>query len=362
MIYRLSLAFVVLLSLGLRIAENPDQLIWTEQFDKASTNWRTSNSPDELYLIQGGQYVLFRKSPSGPSIILPEEGDLYGESHVEMEVYLDPTQAGSSLGLMFMARPNGSNAYLLEINDQREYRIRRIEESVFKEVSGSSKNGGWVKEKMVAKAGERNLISATYESGVLKFEINGKDVWVGDAFKPEKGKIGIYVGPASKGKVDEIRVYVSEAEVARIRKDREDHDPIRSELTDIIISLRTTINAQNKEIDSLTKLSGKLQAEQSKFDNNPRNVKKLSAEIAQLTKDNKALEWKFSKANKEIDKLKKFQDNIKANQGGDIVIKLTNALNDEQEKNQRLEKENRELTTRLAALELELKKYKKEDE
>jgi|GEM_PF-2203385 len=361
MIYRLTLAFVLLLSLGLRIAENPDQLIWTEQFDKASTNWRTSNSPDELYLIQGGQYVLFRKSVNGPSIILPEEGDLYGESRVEMELYLDAAQPGSSLGLMFMARPNGSSSYLMEINDEREYRIRRIEESVFQEISGSPKNGGWVKEKMIAKSGERNLISATYESGVLKFEINGKDVWVGDAFKPEKGKIGIYIGPASKGSVEEIRVYVSEEEAERIRKDREDKDPIRAELTDIIISLRTTINAQNKEIDSLTKLSGKLQAEQSKFDNNPRNVRKLGAEITQLTKENKSLNWQLTKANKEIDKLNKFQDIIKTRQGGDIIIKLTNALNDEQEKNQALVKENKELTTRLAALELELKKYKEDE-
>lgn len=358
MIYRLSLALVLLLSLGLSSTETPDQLIWTERFESASTTWRTSNSLDELYLIQGGHYVLFRKSESGPSIILPENGDLYGECHVEMEMMLDPLEPGSSLGLMFMARPNGSAAYILEVNDQREYRIRRIEESVFKELSGTAKNAGWVKDKVIHKPGEINRLTATYGSGALKFEINGKDVWVGDAYQSEQGKIGIYVGPGSKGQVDEIRVYVSQEEAERIKKDREDQDPLRAELTEIIISLRHTINAQNKEIDSLQKVSGQLQAEQSKFDNNPRNVKLLAARIAELEKVNRACESKGKQLAKEVQTLKKFQDNIKSRQGGDIVIKLTNALAEEQDKNKELEKEKKELNARLAALELELKTYK----
>ncbi|HCS20421.1 MAG TPA: hypothetical protein DIW47_07650 [Bacteroidetes bacterium] len=358
MIYRLSLALVLLLSLGLSSTETPDQLIWTERFESATTTWRTSNSLDELYLIQGGHYVLFRKNESGPSIILPENGDLYGECHVEMEMMLDPLVPGSSLGLMFMARPNGSAAYILEINDSREYRIRQIEESVFKELSGTTKNAGWIRDKVIHKPGEINRITATYGSGVIKFEINGKDVWVGDAYQPEKGKIGIYIGPGSKGQVDEIRVYVSQEEADRIKKDREDQDPLRAELTEIIISLRQTINAQNKEIDSLMKVSGQLQAEQSKFDNNPRNVKKLTAQIAGLEKEKRALEAKVRQLTKEVTVLKKFQDNIKTRQGGDIVIKLTNALGEEQDKNKELEKEKKELTSRLAALELELKTYK----
>ncbi|MDX5320949.1 MAG: hypothetical protein LPK49_07805, partial [Bacteroidota bacterium] len=306
----------LLLLMGLRPAESPDQLIWTEPFDDASPKWRTSNSPDELYLIQGGHYVLHRKASTGPSIILPEEGDLYGESRVEMELTLDANVAGSSLGMMFLAKPNGKSAYMIEINDQREYRIRQIESSIFKEMSGTAKSSGWVKEKAIAKAGTKNRLAATYESGVLKFEINGKDLWVGDVFQPEKGKVGIYVGPGSKGFVDAIRVYVSEEEASRIRKDREDKDPVRAELTDIIISLRNTINAQNKEIDSLTKMSSKLQAELSKIDNSPRNVKKLSAEVAQLTKENKSLEWQLKKEKKEVDRLTKFQNTIRAKQGG----------------------------------------------
>ncbi|MBI1221859.1 MAG: hypothetical protein GC180_04570 [Bacteroidetes bacterium] len=361
MIYRITLALAFILFLGLRVAESPDQLIWTEHFDHASTNWRTSNSPDELYLIQGGQYVLQRKSSNGPSIILPEEGDLYGESHTEMELTLDPNQPGSSLGMVFLAKPNGSSAYVLEINDGREYRIRKIEESVFKELSGTAKSGGWVKDKQIAKSGTKNRLAATYESGVLKFEINGKDIWVSDVFHPEKGKVGIYVGPASKGSVQEIRVYVSSEEAGRIKKDREDNDPVRAELTDIIISLRTTINAQNKEIDSLNKISSKLEAEVSKYEANPRNIRKLQAEIKELNKEKATLNWKLTKASREIAKLEKFQENIRAKQGGDIVIKLTNALGEEQEKSRGLEKENTELKAQIAALEVELKKYLKDE-
>lgn len=357
MFYRITLALTILLFLGLRVAETPDQLIWTENFESASAKWRTSNSPEDLYLIQGGKYVLHRKSSSGPSIILPEEGDLYGESHVEMDVILDPNEPGSSMGMMFLARPNGTSAYMIEINDKREYRVRKIEESVFRELSGTPKGGGWVKEKQIAKAGTKNRLAATYESGVLKFEVNGRDVWVGEVFHPEKGKVGIYVGPASKGYVEEIRVYVSDEEAGRIKKDREDKDPIRAELTDIIISLRNTINAQNKEIDSLTKLSAKLEAEVSKYETNPRNIRKLQAENKKLEKEKASLNWQLTKANKEIDKLKKFQDNIQKKQGGDIVIKLTNALTDEQEKTKNLEKDNTQLKAQIAALEIELKKY-----
>jgi hypothetical protein len=274
---------------------------------------------------------------------------------------LDPLEPGSSLGLMFMARPNGKAAYVLELNDKREYRVRHIEESIFKELSGTAKNAGWVSDKAVHKAGEVNRITATYGSGVVKFEINGKDVWVGDAYQSEKGKIGIYVGPGSKGQVDEIRVYVSQEEADRIKKDREDQDPMRAELTEIIISLRTTINAQNKEIDSLVKLSGQLQAEISKVDKDPRNAKKLAARITELEKENQAREAKIKLLTKELDTLKKFQENIKKREGGDIVIKLTTSLGEEQNKNKELEKDNKELKTRLAALELELKKCKENE-
>ncbi len=360
---RILLAGILLITVPvLSFLVNPDQLIWAENFDTTSANWRTSNSIDELYLIQNGEYVLYRKSSSGPSILLPEEGDLYGECRSEMRFRFDPLQSGSSAGLVFMAKPNGSQAYVLEINDRREYRVRKIEDGVFKELSGTPKNAGWIKEKSVAKSGDLNLVSASYESGILKLTINGKDVWIGDAYQQEKGKVGIYIGPASKARIDDIRVYVSEEEAQRIRKDREDKDPIRSELTEIIITLRNTINAQNREIDSLTKLSSKLQAEQDKFDNNPRNVRKLSAKIRELEKEVNVWKWKHGQLEKENKKLEKFQENIRKNTGGDIVIKLTNALNDEQEKNRELEKENKELQARLKALELELGKYKSDEQ
>lgn len=362
MIYRWTLAFLVLFTLGLSIVTtDPDQLIWSETFESSGTKWKTSNSVDELYLIQNGRYILHRKNQGGPAIILPEDGDLYEESHVEMKLSLDELEPGSSMGLVVMARTDGTSAYILEINDNREYRVRKIEESVFKELSGTVKGSGWEKEKAIGKAGETNLLSATCQEGVLKFKINGKDLWISDEFQMEPGKVGIYVGPGSKGWVDEIKVFVDAEEAKRIRKERDEKDPARSELTNIIVSLRKTINAQNKEIDSLKKVSSKLEAEQIKLEKDPRNLKKLNARITALEQENKALTTKIATLTAENTKLKKFKEAIEKGKGGDIVIQLSDALEAERDKSGALERENKDLKTRIAALELELKTYQDDE-
>ncbi len=356
MIYRILLILVLLLvSTGLFLLDNPEKLIWSEDFNQSSAQWRTSNNADELFLFEQGQYVLWRKNTSSPSVILPEEGDLFGECRVSIEVSLDATLGGSA-GLSFLAKQDGSMAYVAEISSDKQFRVRKLEGGSFTELSGKAKSSGWVKEKSIKDAGESNTLELSYKPGALVLSINQKQVWVGNEMVQHKGKCGVYVGPESRARVDDLTVYVSEAEAERIKNDRNNNDPARSALTDIIIQLRTTINAQNREIDSLVEVSGKLKAESDRLDRSPKNVKKLSAEVYSLKKELAASEAKLKKAEKELLSLRKFKDNIRTSQGGDIVISLTTALAKEKDKNASLAQENKELKAKLADLEAEKNK------
>lgn len=344
----------VLVSLALTPLIDSDTLIWTENFQSVSTQWKTSNNAEELFLIENGEYVLWRKSVTGPSVVLPESGDLYGESKASLEISIDADYGGSG-GLVFLAKQDGNYALVAEISGDRKYRVRKLEKGGFTELTGLTKNSGWVKDKIVKEKGQTNTVEISYAPGAIILSINQKQVWVGNEFVKHQGKCGVYVGPESRVRMDNLRVFVSEEEADRIKNDRNNNDPARSALTDIIITLRNTINAQNHEIDSLEKLSGKLQAESDKLDRSPKNVRKLSADLRAAKKEIAALEYKLKKSEKEVKALKSFKDNIKSSKEGDIVISLTNALADEKEKRMAVEKENRELKAKLAALEAEEK-------
>lgn len=339
----------------------PDQLVWHETFDNSSLRWRTSNSADEVFFVQGGEYHLHRKTLSGPGLILPEDGDSYSESIMEMDVTLDPKTSGSAAGLVFLAAQDGSLAFVFEINDKKEYRIRKIEGGIFKGLSGKVRNDYWEGEKQIAKLGEMNVLKAMYLNNQLSFYINNKKVWEGEHYVPSRGKVGVLIGPGAKATIDEIKVYVSELEAESIKKERDKKDPLLAELTAVIATLRNTINAQNKELDSLRKANDKLEKEIAKYDNNPRNSKKLGERIAQLEKENKSLQNQVKALTKQVDDLKKFQENVKKREGGDLIIKLSAALSEEQNRNAELESENRTLNKRIQELEKELNKYQENE-
>ncbi|TNE80810.1 MAG: hypothetical protein EP332_06205 [Bacteroidetes bacterium] len=356
MIYRLLLIPALLIvSLGLILADDPEKLIWSESFDQSSAQWRTSNNADELFLFEQGQYVLWRKNTTSPSVILPEQGDLFGDCRASITVSLDAILGGSA-GMSFLAKQDGSLAYIAEISSDKQFRVRKLDGGSFTELSGKPKSSGWVKEKSIKDAGEPNTLELSYKPGALVLSINQKQVWVGNEMVQHKGKCGVYIGPESRARLDDLKVFVSDTEAERIKNDRNNNDPARSALTDIIIQLRKTINAQNREIDSLQDVSGKLKAESDRLDRSPKNVKKLSAEVYSLKKELASSQAKLKKAEKELLSLRKFKDNIRKNQSGDIVISLTTALAEEKDKNAELAKENKELKAKLAAMEAEQNK------
>jgi cell division protein FtsB len=328
-----------------------DRLIWTENFESASANWRQSNNADETFLIQNGRYLLWRKDSRSPSLILPEDGDLYAESLIELSVYLEKSGRGSSAGLVALAQQDGSGAYVLEINSSQEFRVRKIANSLFVELSGSPKNHGWTGEKGIRRQGMENRLGCMVEDGNIRFFINGKEVYATEEPLLKKGKCGVMIGPASKAEMDDLQVFVSEEEARRIKEDRNADDPARSALTEVIITLRNTINSQNRELDSLRKLSSRLNAEIIKYDQSPKNVKKLEGEIASLKKGNTSLQAKIKKLEKENAELQLFRQSVQRAQGGDMIIKLSMALADEKEKNTSLKKELDELKMKLSQTE-----------
>ncbi len=356
----LSISVFLLIS-AFHLLDEGDQLIWNENFDAASTQWRTSNNADELFVIDNGEYLLWRKNQVSPSLVLPEKGDVYQESRIELQVRINAENPDGSAGLVVLAQQDGKGAYVFEVSGDQKFRVRKIQNSAFREVSGKAKNAGWVKEKFIKEAGQVNKLSVTYIAGTLILKINNEEAWNGVEYELKEGKAGVYIGPDSRAKLDNLQVYVNEDEAKRIKQARDNNDPARSALTDIIIQLRTTINAQNHEIDSLEKVSRKLEKENDRYENSPRNVRKLRAEVSQLKKEKATLEWRLRKAERELEKLEKFKKTIREGQNGDVIITLTNTLADEKDKNKKLQEENKALADTVKRLQLELRNINGDD-
>ena len=141
-----------------------EKLVISENFDSAGTAWQTMAASQNLFLVQGGEYILQRKSDESPYAVIANFEKEFSEFRLLTSLSLEKAYGpDASVGLLVMAQPGGDGGFVLEFNKDYNYRLRQISGGVYVYLTGTSKDGGWKKFPFDTKPG-------TY----LQVEVQGK--------------------------------------------------------------------------------------------------------------------------------------------------------------------------------------------
>lgn len=314
------------------IKESFPKLLWIENFDSAGTYWRNVNNANESMIFGRGRYLIERKNTAAGLHIfpqgLPEVADFEAEFTFQMG-----EKENSSGGLLLMGQSDAKGAFLIELNRNGNYRIMQFNGVQYNPIGKEGLRQGWKAHKSIQPRGLNTVVVKCY-SRKYDLLINGN--FIESFFEPRwvKGNIGIYIGPASQMQADRM--------VLRVPLNAKLSDslpPKEKVLTDIIISLRQTINEQNNELDSLKRELKSLSGGKAGTD----DPVKLRAEIKALQKENAQLK-------RQVSDLEKFKKSVEKGGDADVIIKLTQLLDDEQKEKNRLIVENENLRQEIERL------------
>lgn len=331
----------------------------------SSELWQQVSTGNELYIVQNGEYVLHRKDKRNPDVIFPNNGKEFSGFDMMANIIFDKhSNKDQSAGLVFMAQNGGTGALMIEINNNREYRLRKLENNKLRNLYYGP-NDGWIKSEFLLSDMYNKIEIKSYEK-VYDLYFNNTYVRSFSDLEYKQGNVGIYLAPDTKARVDNFKVFEEDilqdiADTLHIdRSALEDQS-----LTDVIIELNAKIKSLQKEIEGLNrdlviaKQAPTIDtATQGRID---RLEKKIAQQKAEIDRLNKSVE----KMTDELIELRKYKENVEANGGnGNIIDNMSKAINKEKEKNKEkqekinelreenanLKSENRDLKTQLEQL------------
>jgi len=322
------------------ISEKFEKVYMSENFDSTSAAWSTLASNDNLFLMQGGEYILNRKSNVSPFAVMGNlNTSLSGFRIITSLKLIKTATPEGSIGIIFMAQKGGQGGFIFEVNANQQYRLRQINGTTYKYLTGTAKDGGWIKTLNVKSINLSNLVDIRTFNKDYDIYLNGKHVFSFNEIIYKSGDIGLLIGPACKGSVDYIHLFTNEIAKEEIQSDKSAINNPENDmlvLTESIINLKTQLNKINSENEDLKAIieDYKVANEEAKkaTADSKQTIKSLDFEINKL-------ELKLDTINKINAELLKYKELVQGNDSGDLVISLSKSLKNEKLKNDELVKE-----------------------
>jgi hypothetical protein len=340
-----------------QVREKFDRLLLGENFDSSSARWSVISNVDNLLIVQEGEYIMHRKATFSPYAVMADLPAALSEYRLVASIKLDKTSAADgSIGVLFMAQPDGKGGFIFEINKDQKYRLRKITGNSYRYVTGDASDGGWIKNEIVKGLNLPNLFELRTAGRKYDVFLNNNLLVSFDEPEYKSGNIGFIIGPGSKGKADFIYVFVKSGGTETIAS--EDEKQNESSQTDIlalaesIITLKTQINKLQEENDDLKNIiaafrSGEKDQEAAK--------EKLNKKISLLEQQLKGSAHSVDSVAKVNAELMKYKEMVKGNDNGDLVINLSRNLKNELTANEALRAANKALSDSLMLMKSQLK-------
>ncbi len=341
---------------GQVITEKFDRMILSENFDTLSEFWTTVANSENLFLVQEGEYILNRKSLTAPYAILAGYQKSLQNFRLVTSLNLERTVSDNgSLGIIIMAQPGGNGGFLIEINTQKQYRVRQIAGNSYRYLSGDAKKGGWVTSRMINNVNSYNLIDIRVLNRNYDLYINNIYMMSFSEMTYKSGNFGFIIGPGSKGRIDFLYLFtLSENLTDKQDKNVEDRPaelsgsaPDIIELAESIIRLKTQINKLTEQNEDLRKTLQAMKAEEAEKEARLKEQDKTIRELqVALTRQ----QVQYDSLLKVNQSLMKFKELAGGNENTDLIISLSKNLKAEKELNEKLKKELKLLNDSLQSL------------
>lgn len=309
-----------------QVSDRFEYPFYKESFDSIAKGWPFLSNSENLLLIQEGEYIIQRKSKLSPFAVMGEfEQDLAAYRLITSLKLVRTGSNDGSIGLIFMAQPGGKGGFVFEINQFQQYRLRQITVTGYAYLTGTAKEGGWVKSTMLKEINFANLIELRTKDKKYDLYLNNTLIFTFSELSYKSGGIGFIIGPSTLGKVDFVYLFSNEKVEGFSREDEAEStsegDVIA--LAESIIELKTRLNKLEAENEELVL-----------------RIESFKGSEKDQVKEKAAYETKFSIMEKQIalkqksidslllinQDLTKYKDIVKANNGEDLVITLSKKL------------------------------------
>lgn len=358
--------------------------VFLETFNESKDIWPQKYTPSELMVIQDGQYIIRRIEQDLFSIVLPKSETNYSNMQIFAQIKVVAAKDHSKgAGVVFLATPMGSGALIIEVNNNREYRIKKYENGYVRTLSGQA--DGWVKNSDLNKKGFNKIAIKGYDK-IYDIYFNGKyaKTWYEPSFKA--GKIGFYVSGGSEIAVNRLEIKLEE---------KQDLDNPSNSLNDNPLpEVSEKTNEPNNELSTSNQSTSSSSSSykelilvfKKKFEDQRLQISELESQLMdaqnntqannEILEENNELKERLNLKENEISVLKKQIDELKRNVNylesvksllkenpdSDILLHLTNILDSEQQKVQSLNKELEQSKNENILMEQQIKLLKRQIE
>ena len=337
-----------------------DVPLYKETFDSISGLWPIISNSENLLIIQDGEYILNRKSRVSPFAAMCDYDSVFGGFRLLTSLMLVKTASSEgSMGCIFLAPQGGSGGYIFEFNLSQKYRLREISSNGYRILSGSEKDGGWVRSNLIQPEGTYNQVEIRTSGADLDIYINKSILLNYSGLSYSSGSFGFIISPGSIGKVDFVEINVDSAGLNGM--EAADRDQLTDDREDIA-TLAGSIAEYKSQLNALMQKNEELELRISTFREAEEEQQRMKIAYESRIAN---LEAQMQKRQKSIDSLQlvnqdlnKYKDMVKGNEGGDVVISLSRNLKSEKLRVDELQKSNQALRDSISRLQIELKKRK----
>jgi hypothetical protein len=308
-----------------KISISYDKPMLKEDFNEENKNWNYQTTYENFFVVDKGDLFLNRINPTNPYAFLSNWDNPLTTFQIRSALKLAPDQGKEqTIGIIFLVQKDGSGAVVLEINRDKEYRIKQLVNGKFyKYLSGEKETQGWVKSALVNAKEDYNELDVRVKEGQMDFYINKKFVNSFNVDNYKSGGLGFLIGANTKAKIDFFNVYGTNTA----------EDSLQNLNGTYVNKLHgeELIAKQEKDIDSLKREIREVNQRYSSYqtDRNQEHLR-MKELLDKYIRQNDSLEIRARKLTYLEDEMLQGIDN-------DLLLTLTTELREQIKKNQALE-------------------------
>lgn len=328
-----------------------NELVFSEDFSSNQINFPQKYNASELFMLENNNYLVKRISSEEYSISYARTNESLSSIKFEASIELSKAKNNAG-GIVIHGQRQTNGAIILEINSKKQFRVRKLFNGQEK-VKSKSKKDGWVKFKGLNKKGKNKLEIRT-DAGYYDIYINGALAYSVFDIQFTDGLVGLFVKGGSEMRVDKVNLYKKGSGSTTAQGSDTDSSGTAApdeSFEEVILLFKTKIDQQQAEIERLQYEVDKCKSMLNYDTTLVSRAQDLEVENERLTEILDSTSKALKAANKRLEYLESFREDVEAGSNGDLVLNLTTILADIKKENKKLKEDNSALNSENAELE-----------
>ena len=284
-----------------------NKIIISEDFNTEGDFFPIITTTDNYFILDKGDYLLSRNNKESEFAIIANNSSI-NDFVLKTSLRIGPNNnKTASIGVIIKAQQNGKGAIIFEVNKKGEYRIKQLLGNTYKKISGSSKNEGWVRNKIINAVDEHNFVEIRTENNIYDIYVNSN--YLTTFFIPDytSGSCGIIISSETKARIAYYHINTkggNEQSIATYNYEN-------------TTNVNATIERLNKKIEILERNNTTLN------NLNTESIEDQDKKISKLTQNNADLDAVSIEQKKEISNLERSITDLRSNNSKIIGLEKT---------------------------------------